>query len=346
MDALQQSADEITRLQPASPDGYALRVLVDINRKQFARAEQDANKAIQVAPQSPVGYLQLGELRLTQRQFAEAEKAFQQALDRDPSYVDALKGLMNTYLTQKQVDKAVAAANAQIVKVPNSSALYDLLGSVLFFDKKDLNGAEVALKKACDLDKNNADAVMKLGRVQVEKGSTDEAIATYQRSLQGNPRDPMFYILLGELYESKHDFENAKQAYRKALDLRPDDPAASNNLAYVMVESGGNVDVALSLAQTARRGLPESPDAADTLGWVFYQKGAYQSAIDLFQEALRLANKNKMPDDPTFHYHLGLAYQKVDKPVLARQHLELVLKIAPNYSAAADVKKALSQLRS
>ena len=97
-----------------------------------------------------------------------------------------------------------------------------------------------------------------------------------------------------------------------------------------MLETGGNVDVALSLAQTARRGMPNSPNAADTLGWVFYQKGAYQSARDLFEEALRLAEKSKMPDDPTLHYHMGLAYDKTNEPLKAREHLERVLKINPN----------------
>ncbi|PYX04985.1 MAG: hypothetical protein DMG88_22930 [Acidobacteria bacterium] len=46
------------------------------------------------------------------------------------------------------------------------------------------------------------------------------------------------------------------------------------------------------------------------------------------------------------HYHLGLAYEKTEQPALARQQLERVLKINPNYSSAADVKKRLSQLRS
>jgi tetratricopeptide (TPR) repeat protein len=92
--------------------------------------------------------------------------------------------------------------------------------------------------------------------------------------------------------------------------------------------------------------MPDSPNAADTLGWVYFQKGAYKSAIDLFQESLKLAEKNKAPDDPTVHYHLGLAYEKDDQPALARQHLERVLKIDPNYSGAGDVKKALAQLKS
>ncbi len=34
-----------------------------------------------------------------------------------------------------------------------------------------MNGAEVALKKAAELDKNNSDALIKLGQVQAAKGS-------------------------------------------------------------------------------------------------------------------------------------------------------------------------------
>src|SRR5258708_25872257 len=106
------------------------------------------------------------------------------------------------------------------------------------------------------------------------------------------------------------------------MELKPEMSPASNNLAYVLLQTGGNVDIALSLAQTGRRGMPDSPNAADTLGWVYYQKGAYKSAIDLFQESIKLSERNKSPDYPTVHYHLALAYHKYDQPNLARQHLE------------------------
>src|ERR1035437_2857744 len=99
-------------------------------------------------------------------------------------------------------------------------------------------------------------------------------------ALKDHPR-PEFYILLGGLYESKQDWNKAQDAYRKALGLKPNDPLASRSLANVMLQSGGNLDEAMTLAQTARRGMPNSPAAADTLGWVYYQKGAYRPAIDM-----------------------------------------------------------------
>jgi tetratricopeptide (TPR) repeat protein len=346
MSALEQSATRIIERDPNSPDGYSLRAAANMNRKQFDRAAEDIRKAIEVAPQSPIGYTQLGNLQMVQNHFGEAEKSYAQALDRDTSSPDALAGLMNAYFADKQPDKAVAAANAQIAKSGNSSAFYDLLGTALFNEKKDLKGAETALQKSVALDKNNSDALLKLGQVQVAEGSTDNAIATYQNALKDNPREPSFYILTGELYESKQDWDKAKQSYQKALEISPENPVASNNLAYVMLQTGGNVDVALSLAQTARRADPDNANTADTLGWIFYQKGAYSSAIELFQEALKLAEKQKSPDNPTVHYHLGLAYQKIDKPAQAREQLQRVLKINPNYSDAADVKKQLAQLQS
>ncbi len=291
--SLNQIASTIIKSQPMAPDGYALRAIAEINQKDISRAEQDINKTIEVAPQNATGYVQMGNLRQLQRQYGEAEKFYQKGLDVDPSNSDALNGLMTVYLNQKEVDKAIAAANAQIAKVPNSSAFHDLLGTALSNYKKDYKGAETELRKAADLDKKNSDALLKLGQVLNAQGSVDQAIATYQQSAKENPNEISFYILLGELYESQKKFDDAKNMYQKALQIQHDNPAASNNLAYVMLQTGGNVDVAISLAQTARRQMPDNPNAADTLGWAYYQKGLYPTAIDLFKEAVKQSSQQR-----------------------------------------------------
>jgi tetratricopeptide (TPR) repeat protein len=339
---LLETSQQIIKSQPYDADGFLLKCLAEMALKNYSDAEHDAEEGMQRARQSPAPYVQMGNVQFVQKHYPDAEKYFQQALDKDPSSADGLSGLMNTYNVQKQFDKAIAAANAQIAKSPNNSNFYDLLGSALLTGRKDLPGAEAALHKAIDLDKNNTDALEKLGQVQVEEGATDQALALYQQSIKDNPHDPRFYILAGVLYESKQSWDQAKAMYRQALSMQPDQPLASNNLAYVMLEQGGNVDVALAMAETARRGMPDSPNAADTLGWAYYQKGVYQSAISQFQEALRLGEKGGAPDDAVVHYHLGLAYQKANQTALARQQLEKALKLSPNY---ADARKALSELR-
>jgi tetratricopeptide (TPR) repeat protein len=336
-------ASSLIKAQPAAVEGYTLRAVAASNLGQKAQAEQDVSKAIEVAPTNPLGYIQSGNLRLTDQRYAEAEKAFQRALELDPKSTDALSGLMRTYLLQKVPDKAIAAANTQIAKVPNNSAFYDLLGTALYEGKKDLRGAEDAFHKSIELDKTNGDAYLKLGQVYMRAGSPDQALAAVQQGLKDNPRDVALYIFLGELNEGRQFWSDAKAAYQRALEIDPENPLASNNLAYLMLQQGGNVDVALAMAQTARRAMPDSPDAADTLGWAYYQKGAYTTAIELFKEALK-----KKPNSPALHYHLGLAYSKADQPVPAREQLKQVLKIDPNFrdssTTAEDVKKTISQL--
>jgi tetratricopeptide (TPR) repeat protein len=341
LDALNQTAQQIISGAPSSPDGYLMRALVEMNRQKYSDAQLDLTKAMGLAPASPAPFVQMGNLHQLQKQYPEAIKFYQQALEKDVASTDALQGIMNVYLVQKQPDQEIAAARAQIAKSPNTSGFYDLLGTALF-QKKDLSGAEAAFRKAIDLDQNNSDALLKLGQVQAAGGSVSQALATYQQSIKDHPREIAFYILAGEMYESQNDWSNAKAMYQKALEIQPNNPLASNNLAYVMLEQGGNVDVALAMAQTARRGMPDSSNAADTLGWAYFQKGVYQSALDLFQESLRLNEKRGANDDPTVHYHLGLAYQKLNQPAQARQQLERALKINPNNN---DARKALSELR-
>jgi hypothetical protein len=48
-----------------------------------------------------------------------------------------------------------------------------------------------------------------------------------------------------------------------------------------MLLNGENVDVALTLAQSARQSTPNSPNTADTLAWAYYYKGTYAFARDL-----------------------------------------------------------------
>jgi len=166
----------------------------------------------------------------------------------------------------------------------------------------------------------------------------DQAIAGYQRAMQSNPRDVRIYISLASLLETRGDWQQAEDLYKKALAIQPDYPVAANNLSYLMLEHGGDVSVALTLAQTARKGLPDLPSTADTLGWAYYNQGAYTSAIDTLKEAVK-----QTPDSATFHYHLGMAYEKANNHALAKKELEQALQISPNYSEADKIRKILAE---
>jgi len=132
--------------------------------------------------------------------------------------------------------------------------------------------------------------------------------------------------------------QKAQDLYQKALQIEPNYPVAANNLAYLMLDHGGNVDVALSLAQTARRAMPNLASTADTLGWADYHQGVYSAAIDMLQQAVKEDANN-----PTYHYHLGLAYQKNSNFAMSKKEFQTTLQINPNYSQADEIRKMMAQ---
>ena len=337
---LAQEADQIIALQPAAPDGYLLRGVAEIDRKQFALADEYLHRSLEKEPNNPGAYVQLGNLRMAQSQYAEAQKAYQQGLDQDPNSTDALGGVLNVDLVQKQPDRAIATAKTQLARYPKNAGFHIMLGVLLMEQNKDLAGAEQEFKQASDLDKKNSEALVKLGLVQNARGNTDQALQTYLDGAKTNPQGILFYLLAGGIYESKQDWEHAKQQYQKVLDIQPDNPVASNNLAYVMLQQGGNVDVAFAMAQTARRQLPDNASSADTLGWAFYHKHVYTSAINLFKEAVK-----KEPNNALFNYHLGLAYAKSGQAALARQQLDRVVKIKPNFPDVDELRRAVAEAK-
>jgi len=205
-------------------------------------------------------------------------------------------------------------------------------------DAKDDAGAETAMRKAVDLDPKNVNAVLRLAQIHVRMNAPDQAAADFQQAMQKNPRDVRLYLGFGSIEEQRGNWQHAQTLYQQALQIRPDDPAISNNLAYLLIEHGGDKSVALSMAQAARRGLPNLATTADTLGWAYYYQGAFPSAVSALQSAVK-----DSPENPTYHYHLGLAYQKTDNAAGAKEQLQRALELHPSVEQAAEIRKALGE---
>jgi tetratricopeptide (TPR) repeat protein len=95
----------------------------------------------------------------------------------------------------------------------------------------------------------------------------------------------------------------------------------------------------LNLARLAKEKLPDDPNVMDTLGWVYYKKGLYDSAIAEFIDCLE-----KMPDNPTVIYHLGMAFYKKGDFKNARAELEKALALNENFSGAEEARRVLAEL--
>lgn len=335
---LRSTAEQFIRNNPSDARGYLLRAESEALAKQVAAAEADLNKAIQVAPQSSTAYGAMGTFLRGQGRNEQAEKYYEQALDRDPNEFQSLAGIVNILTGQKQLAKAIVRVQAQAGKLPNSDAVYMLLGG-LQVANQDLIGAEASLGKAVQLNPSNQDAIVLLSKVEMAQGQTDKALTTAYQSIAKDPKQVAAYFFAGTMEELRGNDQKAEEVYRKALEIRSDYGPAANNLAYLMLRNGEDLNAALSLAQIARQKMPDSASAADTLAWVYYQKGLYDLAADLLQESLQ-----KAPDNPTYHYHLGMVYQKQNNKDASRKHLRRALQLNPNYPAAGQIRHALSQM--
>ena len=314
------------------------RSIVELNHHSTDKAEADLKTAISIAPQSPQAYLQLGKIRFEQKRFPEGVSLLEQTLQSDPNSVEALRLLVSYDLYQKQPDKALARLNAQIEKSPKNSNLYDLLAQLQIQSKK-LDQAAATAQKAMQLNPGDGEAVTLYAQIQVQRGQTANAISVWEQWSSAHPNDASAYAMLGTFEESRGDIGKAEAYYRKSLQIQPQQPLAANNLAFRMLQNGENVDVALSLAQTARRAMPNSPNTADTLAWAYYYKGTYSFARDLLEDALKTD-----PNNATIQYHLGMVYSKLWDKNNAVIHLKKAISLAPDSPTAKDAKAALQGL--
>jgi tetratricopeptide (TPR) repeat protein len=291
-----------------------------------------------MAPQNSAAYNAMGTFLRGQGRNDEALKYYEQALNLNANEFPSLAGIVNILMSQKQLTKAIARVEVQATKVPNSDAIYTLLGG-LQIASKDLSAAEASLEKAVQLNPSSQDAIQLLSKVELARGERDKALATAYQSIANNPKNVSAYFFAGTMEELRGRNSKAEEDYRKALEIEPTYAPAANNLAYLMLQNGEDVNAALSLAQIARQKMPDSASAADTLAWAYYQKGLYSLAAGLLQEALQ-----KAPDNPTYHYHMGMVYQKENDKSASRKHLQRALQLNPNYPAAGEIRQALSQM--
>jgi cellulose synthase operon protein C len=338
MDLLSQTATALQHFEPNAAEGYILQARLDLARKQPSAATADLQKAIQVDPKNPEGYTAMGQLAQSQKKLPEAQNYYGQALALNPNDSVALQGLVNMDLAAKKSAQALQLINTQIAKAPNNSAYYEMLAQV------DLLGhnsgpAEAAATKAVQLDSHNVEAYLLLAQIQGDEGNQSGAAATCQEAVKANPKDIRPYFSLAELDDGMGQWQKAQGLYQQVLQMQPDYAPAQNNLAYLLIKHQQNLDVALSLAQSARRTMPTAAATADTLGCAYYQKGLYQLAVDTLKVAVQ-----EGPRDPSIHYHLALAYIKSGDRAEARAEFQRTLSINPNFKDAAKVKQYLAGL--
>jgi Tfp pilus assembly protein PilF len=108
---------------------------------------------------------------------------------------------------------------------------------------------------------------VELGVAYERKGELDLARREYESALK---TDKTFYrarVNLGNIFLAKKEYGKAREQYLLALELRPGDAEATNNLSWAAISSGEGIADALARMESVVSG-PEGrrPTLLDTLG--------------------------------------------------------------------------------
>jgi tetratricopeptide (TPR) repeat protein len=206
----------------------------------------------------------LGMILLESGRPAEALPYFQKAIEIQPGMVQGYCHLGQAYLGTRRLDKAF-----------------------------------LSLKKALELDAQNASILHQLGIVLYKQEKRKEATEQWEKALKVNPAYADSHNWLATAYYQQGNPKQAFVHWRQSLQSRPDDPEILREMAWVLATSpeasfrNGAEAVALAVkANQLAKG--QDPSILDTLAAAYAEKGEFDWAIRTSREALPLAPGNRL----------------------------------------------------
>jgi tetratricopeptide (TPR) repeat protein len=333
-----QLAEEAVRTQPRNAQAKLLLVQGLLQRGELKRAEAELDALIKRYPQSAMVQVRMGTLRGLQGHAVEARKHFDRATALAPESLEALAGLVALDLGTKKHEDARRRVDERLQKGDATGPLL-MLAARTYAAGGDEKGAEGFLRRAVQTDPGLLSAYAALGQLYVRQGKLDGARAEFEALAKRASQPAGALTMLGTIEQMQGNSAGARATYERALEADPEAAVAANNLAWLYATEGGNLDVALQLAQTAKRRLPDNADVNDTLGYIYYKKDLHALAIPAFKASLARDAKS-----PVYHSHLGLAYAKSGDVENARQHLSNALRLKADFDGAQEAKRVLESL--
>ena len=283
-DAALDAYQRALALSPMTAEPHYNMGLVYLKQGDLPRALKAFKRATTINTEWGEAYTGLGEVYLKQGDFGQAIHAYKQAtrlnLNKNPS---AILGLGKVYAKQERWDEAITAVEKAIeIQVDNTEAHYQLAQIYIKRGEKEkaaaameffkvlrqtdplLKEAEVWVKR----HPNDARGYNNLGIVYLARRRSEDAIASYKHAIALAPDLATAHYNLGHAYHKQGKMNLAIAAYQQALTLDPTLAIAHNNVAVCYIESGIDVNQALSHARTAVRLAPTEANYWDTLAQV------------------------------------------------------------------------------
>jgi tetratricopeptide (TPR) repeat protein len=303
VDAVRQKQLRAVGPRDCRPDDLALQdqVLDDVVRMLELALDPGEQQALHQGGTS-VGsahalYLQArGHLqRYDQKPSVEqAISLFQQALQLDPGYALAYAGLGEAQWRLYGLTRA--AAHVELARKASERALQhnDLLApvhltlGVIRAGTGDPTAALADFDRALALDPASADARREKALALEKLNRTDEAERQLVDAAATRERDWANHNALGVFYWRHGRYAEAEHAFRKVIELAPENVRGLTNLGALLNARGRSDEASLLLRQALA--LRPSYAAASNLGLVEFDRGRYQEAARAYEQALALAD--------------------------------------------------------
>lgn len=214
-------------------------------------------------------YFTKGKVLFDEEKYADAIKALDKALNIDPEHV------MANYL------KALA-----LCKVNKSDEAIEYLNIVAEKTENFLIQQQVYLI---------------LGYLYSTRNNIELAIEYFEKVIGTGLEASAAYNALAALYHKKGDIKKAIENAKKALELKNDNFNAMNTLAYLLIDSGLDIEKGLQLAKKALADDPKNPARLDTVGYAYLKLKNKKLAEEFLNKAYQL-----YPDDKDIQKHINL----------------------------------------
>ena len=169
-----------------------------------------------------------------------------------------------------------------------------------------------------------------LGFEAAVDGRHEEAIAQCREFLRLMPEDqaaPLAYVLLGRSLEATGKLDEAAEAFRREVQMRPRDIDGRTGLVSVLI-SQQHFDQAVVVLQDLIRLDGRNASHYANLGIAYVGLDRGEDAVNAFMRAVELA-----PENPSFHHNLGNALAGVARLDEAIAEYRRSLALAPGNAA-------------
>lgn len=333
-----QYAEQAASAAPNDPTVRLTLARTLMGKGDLPRAEAEMKQLLAAFPNAPGVHSQYGLLLMMKKDVAGAQRSFDKALELNADDFDAFRGRIGVDLANKQFDQARARVEGYVAKNPkNAGAL--TMAARAYASMGDVGRTEQMLRQAIDADPARIEAYGMLGQLYLSQKKLDQAIVEFDAIGKRQPKNVGAPTMVAMILQMQGKNPEALKRYEDVMQIDSRAPVAANNLAWMYAEGGGNLDVALRLAQVAKEQLPDVPEVNDTLGFIYLKKDLANLAVPPLQAAIE-----KDPQNPTYRYRLGVALARTGDKASARRELQQALKMRPDFPEAADARKVLADL--